>query len=57
MFVDISKAFDNVSHNLFIKLSFYNINASTLIWVNDFLSNGMGAPNGFSGCSVPALPS
>ena len=40
MSLDFSKAFDKVSHkHLFIKLSYYGIQGSTLSWIQDFLIN------------------
>ena len=36
----ISKAFDKVSHrHLAIKLAYYDIRGSTLVWINSFLTN------------------
>ena len=38
VFLDFSKAFDKVPHrHLYVKLSYYGINGSTLTWMNDFL--------------------
>ena len=41
--LDLSKAFDKVSHNhdkhLAIKLAYYGIRGSTLAWINSFLTN------------------
>ena len=40
VFLDSSKAFNKVPHcRLSVKLSYYGINGSTFIWINDFLRN------------------
>ena len=44
VFLDFSKAFDEVAHHrLYVKLSYYGINESTLAWINDFLRNRVQA--------------
>ena len=40
VFLDASKSFDEVSHRrISVKLSYYGINGSTLIWINYFIRN------------------
>ena len=40
IFLDFSKAFDKVSHQrLFNKLPYYGIEGSTLVWIQNYLTN------------------
>ena len=49
MFLDFSKAFDKAPNYFPVNLSCCSINRSSMIWVNDLMSNGIHAVS-VNGC-------